>query len=156
MTSPTVLLAGTAACAAVFGGAMFAFSAFVMPALRDLDAREGVRAMQTMNLRAPRSALMVPLAGVAVGSVAVVVASLAGDGADRGLRLSGAVLVFASFVVTGVGNVPLNTRLATVDASSATAADWSRFSQPWVAWNGARIATALAGAALLAAAAGRA
>lgn len=156
MSASGWLLGGTALCAGVFGGAMFAFSTFVLPALGRVAPRDAVVAMQAMNERAPVSLLMLPLGGVAIGSLAVVATSLLWEGPDRGLRLAGGALALASFVVTGVGNVPLNNRLATVVADSATGADWLGFAEPWLAWNGARTLSALAGAVLLAGAAARA
>lgn len=155
MSTATWVLGATAAAAAVFGGAMFAFSAFVMPALSDLAPRDAVISMQAMNLRAPNSLLLVPLGAAAVGSLTVVVMAFVGDGSDRALRVVGALLTLGSVVITGIGNVPLNNRLASVDAQVATADDWQAFSRPWLVWNGARTAAALAGAVLLAVAAAR-
>lgn len=155
MSAATWLLGATAGAAAVFSGAMFVFSAFVLPALGDLAPRDAVLAMQAMNLRAPNSLLMVPLGAVTLGSLAVIVTALVGDGPDRTLRVSGALLALASVAITGVGNVPLNNRLGTLDAGAATSADWLAFSRPWLGWNGARSTVALAGAILLAVAAAR-
>ena len=138
MSATTWVLGVTSVSAAVFAGAMFVFSAFVMPALGDLAPREGVLAMQAMNVRAPNSLLLIPMGGMALGAVAVVVMALVGDGPDRGMRIVGALLAFASIVITGVGNVPLNNRLARLDAQVATAADWQGFAGPWLAWNAAR------------------
>lgn len=156
MSTAVWVLGATSAAAAVFSGAMFVFSAFVVPALSDLAPRDAVLAMQAMNRRAPESLLLVPLGAAAAGSVAVVVMVSVGEGPDRVLRVAGALLAVGSVVITGVGNVPLNNRLATLDAQLATAADWQAFSRPWLAWNGARSAVALAGAVLLAVAAARA
>lgn len=156
MSAVTWLLGATAAAAAVFSGAMFVFSAFVMPALSDLAPRDAVLAMQAMNLRAPNSLLVVPLGAAAVGSLAILVMAFVGDGSDRVLQVAGALLALGSVVITGIGNVPLNNRLAILDAQLATADAWQAFSRPWLAWNGARSAVALAGAVLLAVAAARA
>lgn len=154
--SATVWALGCAATAAVtFGGAMFVFSAFVLPALGDLAPREAVLAMQAMNVRAPKSTLLIPMAAMALGSVAVVVMTLVGDGPDRATRIVGALLAFAAIVITGVGNIPLNNRLAALDAEVATAADWQGFARPWLGWNAARFLTSLVGAVLLAIAATR-
>lgn len=149
------VLGVTAASSAVFAGAMFVFSAFVMPALADLAPREGVLAMQAMNVRAPNSLLLLPMGGVAIGAVAVFVMTLVGDGPDRAVRIVGALLAFGAIVITGVGNIPLNNRLATLDAEIATAADWQGFASPWLAWNAARFIVGLAGAVMLAVAAAR-
>lgn len=155
MNAWTWVLGVTAVSAAVFAGAMFVFSAFVMPALGDLAPREGVLAMQAMNVRAPNSLLLVPMGGVAVGAVAVIVMAVGGDGSGRVLRIVGALLTLASLVITGLGNVPLNNRLAALDADVATAADWQSFAGPWLRWNAARFLAGLAGAVTLAVAASR-
>ncbi|MEO7267664.1 MAG: anthrone oxygenase family protein [Knoellia sp.] len=155
MSAATWVLAATAASAAVFSGAMVVFSAFVMPALGDLAPRDGVLAMQAMNVRAPNSLLLIPMGGIALGSLAVIAMALAGDGSERALPIAGALLALASIVITGVGNIPLNNRLAGLDAQVATAADWQGFAGPWLAWNAARFLVSLAGAVLLAVAAAR-
>lgn len=155
MTAAAWVLGIAATSAAIFSGAMFAFSAFVIPALGDLAPRDGVLAMQAMNVRAPDSPLLIPMGGIAAGALAVVVMALVDDGPDRVLRIVGALLALASVVITGVGNVPLNNRLADLDAQVATAADWEGFAGPWLAWNTARFVVGLAGAALLAIAAAR-
>ncbi|MFC7491928.1 MULTISPECIES: anthrone oxygenase family protein [unclassified Knoellia] len=156
MSDTAWVLAATAVSSTVFAGAMFAFSAFVLPALGDLAPRDGILAMQAMNVRAPASLLLLPMGGVGVGSVAVVVMALAGDGPDRAVRIVGALLALASVAITGIGNIPLNNQLAGVDADVATAVDWQGFAGPWLAWNAARSLTGLAGGVLLAVAAARA
>lgn len=156
MSAMRWVLGVTATAAAVFSGAMFVFSAFVMPALGDLAPRDGVLAMQAINVRAPNSMLLLPMGGVTLGALAVIAVALLGSGPDRALRLGGAVLALASIVITGIGNIPLNNRLAQLDAHVATTADWHGFAAPWLMWNAARALAGLAGAVVLAVAAARA
>lgn len=145
------LLGVTSAAAAVFGGAMFAFSAFVIPALRDLDPRDGIVAMQAINVRAPRSLLLLPMGLLTLGSVAVVLVELVGDGGGRPLEAFGGVLGLAAIVITGVGNVPRNNRLAALDANSHEAeGEWSAFVRDWNRWNHLRTLASIAAAILLA------
>jgi uncharacterized membrane protein len=146
----TVTLA-TAVASGLTGGSFFAFSSFVMPALRRLPATDAVRAMQAINVEAPRSLLMVPLVGSAVGSVAVAAWALSRpSGAGRGLLLAGAAAGVAAFSVTAAYHVPRNTALAGVDgASSAVAGAWTGYEPGWTAMNHVRTALALASAALL-------
>src|SRR6516162_5972848 len=61
----TVTVAG-AIGAALVGGVFFAFSAFVMPALRRLPAAQGISAMQSINRTAVTAPLMLALFGTAV------------------------------------------------------------------------------------------
>ena len=80
----TVLTVLTALGAATFGGAMFAFSAFVMHALDRTPARSAVEAMQQVNLSAPRAPLVIVMTGGTV--LAVRPLSYRGLPRDRGLR----------------------------------------------------------------------
>lgn len=151
----TWLLAATALAAAVFGGAMFAFSAFVMPALGDLAPRDGVVAMQRVNVRAQQSLLLLPMGVLALGSLAVLVSAIVGQvGDDAGLAVAGALLGLAGIVVTGVGNVPLNNRLAPLRPGEPDAErEWAAYLPAWTRWNHVRTATSVASAVLLAVAA---
>lgn len=147
-----VAVAGTAVASGVLGGALFAFSALVVPALRRLPAQEGIRAMQSLNAVAPRSLLMVPLAGSAIGSAVVgLQAVAAGDADGRGLRAAGALLGLGAFAVTAVGNVPLNKALAAVDTGEpAASAAWAAYARTWIRWNHVRAAAATLSAVALA------
>lgn len=152
----TWVLGATALAAAVFGGAMFAFSAFVMPALRDLASRDGVVAMQAVNVRAQQSLLLLPMGVLALGSLAVLVLAVVGDVPAAGLAVAGALLGLAGIVVTGARNVPLNNRLAPLDpAGPDTGGEWAAYLSAWTRWNHARTVASLAGAVLLAVAAAR-
>jgi uncharacterized membrane protein len=146
----TWLLGATALAAAVFGGAMFAFSAFVMPALRDLAPRDGVVAMQAVNVRAQQSLLLLPMGVLALGSLAVLVLAVVGDVGEPGLAVAGALLGLAGIVVTGAGNVPLNNRLASLDPGEPGAAGaWTAYLSAWMRWNHLRTGTSVAAAVLL-------
>lgn len=150
----TWVLGVTGLAAAVFGGAMFAFSAFVMPALGDLAPRDGVVAMQAVNERAQRSPLLVPMAVLAVGSLAVLVLAVVGDVGKARLAVAGALLGLAGIIVTGARNVPLNNQLASLDpAGPDTAGEWAAYLTAWTRWNHLRTGTSVVGAVLLAAAA---
>ena len=83
--------------AAVFGGAMFAFSAFVMLALRDLAPRDGVVAMQAVNVRAQQSLLLLPMGVLALGSLAVLVLAVVGDVGQLGLAVAGLMVALAAY-----------------------------------------------------------
>lgn len=60
--------------AGISGGVSFALSTFVMPGLRRLPAREGIAAMQQINLKAPNPLFMLALLGSAV--VCIIVGSV--------------------------------------------------------------------------------
>lgn len=62
-----------------------------------------------------------------------------------------AVYLIASFLVTGVGNVPLNNSLAKVDADTVNAAQvWAGYAVLWTRWNHVRaVACMIAAGALV-------
>ncbi len=139
----------TGASAGVLGGSMFTFSAFVMPALRRLPHPGGITAMQAINEMAPRSLLMLPMLGSALGSV-VVGAQVLLTGEGGALRLAGAGLGVVALVITAAANVPQNNALDRLDPrSSAAAAQWAGFVTSWTRWNHLRTVSALGSAALL-------
>ncbi|TNM64411.1 DUF1772 domain-containing protein [Streptomyces sp. NP160] len=159
----TPLLLGTAAVGSgLVGGVFFTFSGFVLPALARLPASAGVSAMQAVNRAAVTPPLMTALFGTAAVAAAVAVTAVpalrADDGATRTpalLAMGGAALYLAAGVlVTVAANVPLNDRLAGVDAGTPAAAQtWERYVRVWGGWNHVRTLGCLAASALLTAAA---
>jgi uncharacterized membrane protein len=137
----------TAVGSGVMGGVLFAFSSFVMPALRRLPAREAVLAMQSINERAPQG-LAIPLIGTALGSIALGVHAVATRDDGWELRLVGAGLYLVAFGITIAYHVPRNNALDAVDADGAGAtAAWAGYVDGWVRWNHARTAASVAAAA---------
>jgi uncharacterized membrane protein len=152
--TPTIrtLRLTTAYISLVTGGTLFAFSTFVMPGLRQLPAPTAVAAMQAINAQAPRSLLLVPLLGSAVGGAALVVVALTRPTTPgRGLLLLGGLAAVATMVITGGYHVPHNDALALLQPDGPdTPAAWARYADGWTAWNHVRTATALlSGLALL-------
>src|SRR3954447_1484384 len=91
----------TAFGAAVTGGSLFAFSTFVMPGLRRLPADQAVAAMQAINVEAPRSLLMLPLVGSAVGSAVVgAIALFRPSTPGRSWLITGALAGVLAFAIT--------------------------------------------------------
>ena len=117
----TILTILTALGAATFGGAMFAFSGFVMFALDRTPTRAAVLAMQEINLAAPRPPLVTVMVGTTLTSLAVVVLSVVdlvrGDATPATwLSLAGCAGFLASMVITGQFHIPRNNAFASVDA----------------------------------------
>ncbi|MDN5768614.1 MAG: DUF1772 domain-containing protein [Humibacillus sp.] len=141
----------TAAGSAVLGGALVAFSTVVMPALASLTPRDGLEAMQAINVAAPRGWLMLPLLGSAIGSAVVGGWAMFADRGDgRWLLTAGALAGVAAFAVTAGYHVPRNTALGGVDATSeAAVAAWAAYQPGWTALNSVRAALALASAGLM-------
>lgn len=132
---------------ACVGGAVFAFSLFVMPALNRLSPAESIRAMQSINLRAERPPIGLAILAPFFASVGLAIAAIAAWGATSPWVLAGAALyVVVGLGVTGAVNVPLNNRLARVDLTQPSALDaatWAAFARPWVRANHVRSAGAL-------------
>ena len=144
MTVTEILTIATALGAATFGGAMYAFSAFVMHALDRTPTHAAVAAMQQINLSAPRAPLVLIMVGTSVVSMITAVV------AHTPLVIAGCLAYLASMVITGTFHIPRNNALADVDPEGADAeAAWAAYSGPWQRGNHARASAALGGALLL-------
>ena len=132
------------------GGVFFAFSTFVMEALRRRPAAEGIAAMQSINVTVLTPLFMGALFGTAI-ACAVVAAWGVVDwhGSSPLLLAGGTTYVVGNIVVTMLFNVPRNDALAALAGpSDADAAYWQRYLAEWTAWNHVRTVTALAASAL--------
>lgn len=149
MSTPLLLLTvATAIASAAVGGVFFAFSGFVMPALRRLPAAHGIAAMQSINTTALRPPLMLLMLGTTLGCIALVVAGVV----DRSpwLLAGAAVYLVGAIGVTGAYNVPRNIELAALDpASAGAAARWPAWVSEWNVGNHVRTVAGLAAAALV-------
>ncbi len=152
MTGWTGVWAATAAtgCTLV-GGVFFAFSGFVMPALRRLPAPTGVTAMQAINVAAVAPPLMIALFGTAAAAVVVPMLSWRA-GADHPTQVlgwvAGGLYLVGTVGVTVGGNVALNDELAQWVAESVDDSSWTGWVDAWTRWNHLRTAAALVAAAL--------
>ena len=130
---------------ALIAGVFFAFSSFVMNALAALPSSEGIAAMQSINVVVLNPSFLTTFMGTAVISALVAGLAILGWGNPSApWLLAGAVLyIGGTFLVTGLGNVPLNNELAAVAATDPTAVQvWERYLQKWTALNTLRTAAA--------------
>jgi uncharacterized membrane protein len=146
-----VILATALGCGLV-GGVFFAFSTFIMSALARLPPREGIAAMQAINITVITPPFMLALFGT--GLVCLVLAAyelVAVRSPDSLYLVTGGLLYFlGNVVVTIVFNVPRNNALAAADPASVDGARvWADYLVTWTRWNHVRTVTALAAAALL-------
>lgn len=133
----------------LLGGVLFAFSSFVMPALKRIPGHEGVSAMQSINRQATTFAFG--------ALIAVTVVLAAGTGLDAFMHRDqpgagwvgvGTISIFIALAITGGYNVPRNNRLATFDAATPEAARyWATFLTEWVLANHVRTACCVIAAA---------
>ena len=142
------IVAGLAALgSALIAGVFFAFSSFIMTALARLPSPEGIRAMQSINVVVLNRTFLGTFIGTAI--LSVIVAALAvpnWTAAASPWFLAGAVCyVVGTFIVTGMGNVPLNNRLAALNADDESSQlVWAQYLNRWTALNTLRTAAAAA------------
>ncbi len=146
MSGTDLLALLTALGAATVGGVFYGFSTFVMKALAQLPAAQGVAAMQRINIVVINPWFMGAFMGTLLLSIAcVVVAVMAGSAA---LLAGGLLYALGTFGVTMAFNVPRNNRLARLEAASSDAvAYWPTYVREWTRWNHVRTAAALVAAA---------
>jgi uncharacterized membrane protein len=156
MNLPKEFFPGIAVFVAVgcglIGGLLFAFSNFVMRALLQQPAENGIRAMQGINLLILNPLFLFVFLGTALASaVLAVVALFERSHLSVPLVLAGCALyLFGTFGVTMVINVPLNNRLAGFDPATAQAAQyWPEYVSAWTKWNHVRTIASLAASTLL-------
>jgi uncharacterized membrane protein len=133
-------------------GVFFAFSSFVMPALKRLEPAHGIAAMQSINGLAVAPAFMAALLGTAVACLGLAVwAAISWAERPAALVLAGGGLYLVGTIgVTIARNVPLNDGLAKLHPRDADATvRWEEYVAKWTALNHARAAAALAAAATL-------
>ena len=120
---------------AAIGGVCFAFASFIMQALHKLDASEAIKTMQEINTTILTSAtIVVWMAMVLVGIAAAVLA----DGSILSV-LAALAYTTGAVLITGLGNVPLNNHLASVDVDDDDTTDlqevWNTYSEKWGVYN---------------------
>lgn len=147
----SALLIATAIGAALVAGLFYGFSTFVMGALARLSPAEGIRAMQSINVVVINPWAMGLLFGTGLLAVLlVIIGFVEGNGPPLVPLLAGSLYILGCLAVTGTRNVPLNDRLASVDAEDAEAADlWQDYLGRWTWWNHVRTVASLAAAIIL-------
>ena len=136
----------------LIAGAFFAFSAFVMKALARLSPREGIAAMQSVNIAVINPLFLAVFLGTAAACALLITSSLLRwhDPGTAYRLVGGALYLVGCLMVTLVCNVPKNNRLAAVaPADPGSASLWAGYVANWTAWNHVRAAAALAAAAAL-------
>jgi uncharacterized membrane protein len=131
-----ILTIVTTVCLGLCAGVFFAFSTFVMPALRRLSATGGLAAMQSINKAAPTPLFMAVLFGPLVLCGALVVTALRRPGAATAWLCAAAACYLVGIVVTAAYHVPHNDALARVHADDTAA--WRGYYPGWTAWNHVR------------------
>lgn len=145
----TALLWLSALGCAVMAGLYFAFSAFIMRALGEIDRAAGIAAMVAINRVILRSAFMPVFLGSTLTSVALVAMALLdwGEPGAAAMLAGALVYILGMFGVTMACNVPLNNRLIAAGAGGDDGT-WALYLTVWTRWNHVRTAASLAGLVL--------
>lgn len=154
----TGLLWFSAVGCGLMAGLYFAFSAFIMTALRRIEPAAGAAAMNSINSAILRSLFMPIFLGSSLASLILVgVGLLRWSRPGSAEMLGGGTLyVVGMFMVTMMFNVPLNNVLASADAASARGSEtWSGYLRRWTAWNHVRTLASTGALALFIAAIAR-
>ena len=134
----TVLAVVAMLGSALIGGIFYAFSSFIMKALARMPTEEGIAAMQSINIVVINASFLGAFIGTAVISLMLAVLAIKGWGMPSApWLLAGALLyLLGTFLVTALGNVPLNEELAAVSATDSSAvAVWEHFLDHWTTLN---------------------
>lgn len=129
--------------AALVAGVFLGFSDFIMRGLAQAPASQGAAGMVGLNRTVYRSVFMVLFVGlVPVSGTLGLLAFGQFEDAARALTVAGCVAyLIGVFAVTGLGNVPMNTRLEAKNGQPSETADyWPRYAQRWTQLNHARTA----------------
>jgi uncharacterized membrane protein len=131
----------------LIAGVFFAFSTFVMKALAQQPPPQGIAAMQSINITAINPWFMTAFLGTAASCLFLAVSSLLKwyrPGAIY-LLVGSLLYLIGTFLVTMVGNVPLNDGLAIADPNSTDGAKlWANYLTQWTFWNHVRTVAAIA------------
>jgi uncharacterized membrane protein len=136
---------------ALVGGIFFAFSNFVMKALARVPFPDGIATMQAINIVVlNRWFLGVFMGTAAVSLLLAGIAITRWEASSSPWLLGGAVAyVIGTWLVTIVGNVPLNQQLAQVGPSDPAAVPiWDHYLDRWTKLNSQRALGSILSAAL--------
>lgn len=122
-----------------------------MPALASVPAREGMAAMQAINVTVLNRLFLGMFVGTGLLCLVLAVAALASWRAPGApALLAGALFyILGTFGVTAAGNVPLNERLAEVSGGREGDQVWAHYLERWTRLNTLRTIAALAAAVFL-------
>lgn len=143
------LIIAAAIGSALIGGLFFAFSTFVMRALGERPAAEGMAAMVSINRVILRSLFMPVFFGTALLSAGLGVYGLVRWSTASPWLIAGALLYLAfNIVTTMIWNVPLNNRIDRADPATDNEPLWRHYLDRWTFWNHVRTIACLMAAGL--------
>lgn len=129
---------GIGLSSALVAGTFQAFSEFIMKALVEAQPAGGIETMQLINRKVYKTVFLTLLLGLMPLTLGFAVYSYLNIiGSPKTWIICGAFiyLVFV-FLVTMLGNVPMNTRLDGMNYLAAdTATYWENYGRVWTNWN---------------------
>lgn len=134
-------LVAASTASSLVAGVFLSFSDFTMRSLQLATPEAGSQAMQILNREVFRSIFIVLLIGMSVISAVIGVATyLVPPSVASALIIAGSLCyVLGVFLVTMLGNVPKNNRLAALSDGGAEAQDyWPMYYSGWMFWNHVR------------------
>ena len=136
---------------ALIGGIFFAFSNFIMKALERMPPSEGMLAMQTINVTVLNRWFLGAFMGTALISLILAAMAIAAWESSHSPYLLGGAVAYigGTWLVTGMGNVPLNNKLAAVKPGEPASSEvWEHYLKHWTKLNSQRTGSALLAAVL--------
>lgn len=130
----------------LMAGLFFVFSNFMMKALAQLPASQGIAAMQSINRTIVNPLFLFIFMGTAALCLFMVINAITQwFVSDPAWMLTGGIFyLVGSFLVTAIFNVPWNDELAAAKAEDPECEVlWTEYLSKWTAWNHVRTVAAL-------------
>ena len=123
------------------GGVYFAFSFFVMQSLKEIDHKEAIKAMSSINLVILKSPFMILFFFSSFIALALFLKSIFAYEILSSRGFASLVFLIGMFLCTAIKNVPLNDKLASFNDSLSPEIEWNYYYKNWTMWNNVRTAS---------------
>ena len=131
------------------GGVYFAFSFFVMQSLNEIDHKEAIKAMSSINLVILKSPFMILFFFSSFIALALFLKSIFAYEILSSRGFASLVFLIGMFLCTAIKNVPLNDKLASFNDSLSPEIEWNYYYKNWIMWNHVRTASCFLSMAIL-------
>jgi uncharacterized membrane protein len=131
------------------GGVYFAFSFFVMQSLNEIDHKEAIKAMSSINLVILKSPFMILFFFSSFIALALFLKSIFAYEILSSRGFASLVFLIGMFLCTAIKNVPLNGKLASFNDSLSPEIEWNYYYKNWTMWNHVRTASCFLSMAIL-------
>lgn len=123
--------------AGLMAGTFYAFSTFIIKAIARTPTAEAINTMQSINIVVINRWFLIVFIGTALLSLLLIINQLIYRQTAYYWIISASLLyISGTFLVTVVGNVPLNDELGNISANDGRAAKlWQRYIKQWSRWN---------------------